>query len=170
MALSCGCPETIPDWHNRDIDLGGQAALILPLPTFLHMPMGYDLYRGRLRHLVQQLELPESWPGLTLTRTGWWRGEIIALLKNADSPSHQVKRLPSPFKLRGKLHKGGMETARNSVRELQSQLLDAGRMPKELYLAYLTCPNCRDQRGGDQVLLLRRYEESPRLAQRLKQR
>ena len=170
MTLPCGCPDKVPDWHDHDIDLSGHAALIMGLPTFLHMPMGYDVYRGRVRHLIQQLELQESWPGITLTRTGWWRGEIIALLANAESPSHQVQRLPASFMLRGMLHKGGMETIRKSVRELQSDLLDHARLPKELYLAYLTCPNCRDQRGGDQVILLRRYQESSRLKMRLSRR
>jgi hypothetical protein len=46
------------------------------------------------------------------------------------------------------------------------QLLDSGRMPKEMYLAYLTCPACSEERGGDRILLLRRWRASGRLAKK----
>ena len=52
---------------------------------------------------------------------------------------------------------------------MQSELLDVGRMPKELYLSYLTCPNCEGKRGGARIMLLRRWEASGRLSKRLKQ-
>jgi len=53
------------------------------------------------------------------------------------------------------------------VREMQSELLDAGRMPKELYLSYLTCPNCQEQRGGAMILLTRRWQQSSRLGKQI---
>ncbi|ALP51743.1 hypothetical protein Tel_00515 [Candidatus Tenderia electrophaga] len=168
MTLECGCPEHFPDWDNEDVDLGGAAMLELPIPSFLHMPMGYEVYLGRARHLVSQLELEPRWPDFYLTRTGWLRGRILAPLSSADSPSRHVKRLPYPFQLRGKLHQGDIGTIKNSVREMQAKLLDAGRMPKELYLSYLTCPLCQEQRGGAKILLLRRWEQSGRLSKRLK--
>lgn len=167
MTLPCSCPETYPDWDGQDIDLGGSAVLALPIPTFLHMPMGYEVYLGRLNHLLQHLDVKQRWPGLVLTRTGWWRGEILSVLSQSNSPSHLIRHLPSPFRLRARLHKGDVGTIRTSVREMQSQLLDAGRMPKELYLSYLTCPTCAEGRGGAKIMLLRRWEESPTLVKRL---
>lgn len=167
MTLECGCPEESPDWDNRDVDLGGEAVLALPIPTFLHMPMGYEVYLGRARHLITQLELEPRWPDFYLTRTGWMRGRILCPLTSADSPSRHVTRLPKPFQLRGKLHQGDIGTIKNSVREMQAELLDAGRMPKELYLSYLTCPLCQAQRGGAKILLLRRWEQSSRLSKRI---
>lgn len=163
MILACGCPAEFPQWDGEDVDLGGKAVLELPMPTFLHMPMGYEVYLGRVRHLLKHLELEESWPGFCLTRTGWLRGRIVTPLKSGDSPSRHVVHLPSPFMLRAKLHKGDIGTIKNSVKEMQSQLLDSGRMPKELYLSYLTCPSCAEQRGGTMIMLLRRWEESSRL-------
>lgn len=168
MTLACGCPEEFPDWDNKNVALGGEAVLALPIPTFLHMPMGYEVYLGRVRHLITQLELEPRWPNFYLTRTGWMRGRILCLLTAADSPSRHVTRLPNPFQLRGKLHQGDIGTIKNSVREMQAELLDAGRMPKELYLSYLTCPLCQEQRGGAKILLLRRWEQSGRLSRRIK--
>lgn len=168
MTLECGCPEHFPDWDNEDVELGGAAVLELPIPTFLHMPMGYEVYLGRARHLISQLELEPRWPDFYLTRTGWMRGRILAPLTSADSPSRHVTRLANPFQLHGKLHQGDIGTIKNSVRETQAKLLDAGRMPKELYLSYLTCPLCQEQRGGAKILLLRRWEQSGRLSKRLK--
>ena len=167
QTLECGCPEDFPDWDNKDIDLGGQAMLELPIATFLHMPMGYEVYLGRVRHLITQLELEPIWPGFAMTKTGWLRGHILCPLKSGDSPSRHVTHMPSPFQLRGKLHKGDIGTIKNSVREMQSELLDAGRMPKELYLSYLTCPNCEEQRGGAMILLTRRWQQSGRLSKRI---
>jgi hypothetical protein len=163
MRLPCGCPDAVPDWNDRDVDLSHHAAHILPVPTLLHMPLSHGLYVQRQRHDIEQLELRETWPGLVLLQTGFFGGRIIALLESAESPSRHVQTLPAPFRVRGKLHAGGIGTVRNSVRALQSQLLDAGRMPKELYLAHLTCPQCSEQRGGDRILVLRRWVDSPRL-------
>jgi hypothetical protein len=114
-----------------------------------------------------QLELEEEWPGLVLTRTGFLRGEIVRLLKSGNSPSRFVRNLEGSFNLRGYLHHGGIGTIKEGTRHLQMQLFDMGRMPKELYLCYLTCPICRDDKGGDKILLLRRWKESATLAGRI---
>ena len=171
MTLECGCPEHYPDWDGQDIDLGGMAILELPLPTFLHMPMGYDLYVGRIRKLIEDLELEQQFPGFYLSKTGWFKGQIIApLAENTQSPSRHVTHLPRPFALYGKLHNGGIGTIKTSLREMQAELFDAGRMPKDLYMAHLTCPICAEQRGGEKILMLRRWEHSPTLANRMKAR
>ena len=166
MRLACGCPDTFPDWHGKDVDLSLHCAHILPVTTFFHMPLSYAAQRERQRNEIEQLELQEPWPGFILTQTNFMSGRIISLLNPAQSPSRHVVCLPAAFQLQGKLHPGGIGTLRNSARELQSMLFDAGRMPKELFLAHLTCPRCAAPRGGEKILLLRRWTESPRLKQR----
>ncbi len=168
--LPCGCPETFPDWDGKEIDLGGEQVLAFPLPTFLHMPIGFDLYMGRVRHIVKQLELEERWPGFFMVQTGWFRGRIIAPLAKTDSPSHHISRLPVPFRIRAAIHEGGMGTLKNTLRAMQAELLDSGKMPKGLYLAHLTCPNCAEQRGGEKIMVIRRWEESARLKRRIENR
>lgn len=167
MTLECGCPESWPDWHQQDIDLGGMLAHQLGLPCFLHMPLSYGLYAAKQHQQIQDLELTEKWPGLVLSTTGLLRGRIIRLLADQSSPSRHVSALPMDFRIRGLLHEGGIGTVRDSVRALQSGLLDQGHMPKELYMAYLTCPRCADQRGGDKILLARRWRESATLARKV---
>ena len=98
-----------------------------------------------------------------LTQTNFMSGRIISLLSSAQSPSRHVMCLPASFQARSLLHVGGISTLRNSVRELQSTLFDVGRMPKELFLAHLTCPRCAATRGGEKILLLRRWTDSARL-------
>lgn len=166
MMLECGCPGDYPDWHNQDVDLSHHAAHVLPITTFLHMPLSYELYRQRQQNEIEQLELHERWPGFALTRTGLLRGQLIRLLEDKTSPSRHFTRLPGTFQLQGFLHAGGIGTIRNSIRQQQMQLLDSGRMPKELYLSYLTCPRCSEQRGGERILLLRRWRPSTRLARK----
>jgi hypothetical protein len=166
MMLECGCPADYPDWHGQDIDLGHQPAHILPIASFLHMPLSYEIYKQRQQSEIEQLELRERWPGFALTRTGWLRGEMIRLLEEGESPSRHFHHLPADFQLQGFLHEGGIGTVRKSVREQQMLLLDSGRMPKEMYLAYLTCPTCSEARGGDRILLLRRWRASGRLAKK----
>jgi hypothetical protein len=168
MILECGCPGDYPDWHQQDVDLSHHAAHVLPIPTFLHMPLSYDLYRQRQQGEIEQLELREIWPGFALTRTGFFRGRLIRLLENGESPSRHVTNLEGSLKLYGLLHEGGIGTIREPVRQQQMALLDKGRMPKELYLSYLTCPRCSEQRGGEKILLLRRWKDNPRLAAKVK--
>jgi len=169
MILPCGCPDQYPDWDGRDIDLAGQGVHILPIAALAHMPISYELYRAKQQQEFEKLGLKERWPGFTLTHTGMFGGKIMRLLESTDSPSRRVQVLPAPYKLRGRLHRGDVGTIKTAVQRTQAELLDAGHMPKELYLCYLTCPQCADKRGGDRILLLRRWVESPALARKVAQ-
>ena len=167
MRLACGCPQHFPHWHNEDVDLSSQPTHILPIPTLFHMPLAYETYLQKQFQEIEQLGLQEKWPGLVLCRTGFFRGQLIAPLEHDDSPSRRMHRLESPFLLRALLHDGDMSIIKSSIKKLQMDLFDMGRMPKELYLCYLTCPQCADERGGSKILLLRRWQKSDRLKQRL---
>lgn len=167
VTLACGCPTRLPDWNDRNIDLGGHCALIHPIPTLFHMPLAYEAYLQRQQEEVTKLELPELWPGFVITQTGMLRGRLIRLLENTHSPSRHVVYLSQPFNLQVKVHFGDVGSIRAAVRSMQMALLDNGKLPKELYLSYLTCPHCQHDRGGAQVMLLRRWVESSRLKQKM---
>lgn len=163
MILDCGCPGDYPDWQDQDIDLAHQAAHTLPIASFFYMPLSYETYRQRQQQDIEQLELEELWPGFAMSRTGMFGGELIRLLKDSHSLSRRVTGLPAKFQLNVLTHEGGIGTVRSTVRQQQMTLLDSGRMPKEIYMAYLTCPRCAEQRGGERIMVLRRWEENPRL-------
>lgn len=166
MMAECGCPAAFPAWHEQDIDLGGYRTHTLPIPTLLHMPLGYEIYVQRQQLALERLQMRELWPGLILTRTGLLRGSITRLLEDAPSLSRHVGNFPRPFPLRAHLHHGDVGTIRRAVQDTQAQLLDEGRLPKELYLCYLTCPRCAGARGGNKILLLRRWQSSSVLEKR----
>jgi hypothetical protein len=165
--LECGCPESFPDWHDKDVDLGGHPIHRLPIPMLLYMPLAYELYVQKQRQALDNLNLCERWPGLRLTRAGLLRGSLTCLLEDSQSLSRHVGHLPHPFHIRGRLHHGNVSTIRDSVRQVQMSLLDSGRMPKELYLCHLSCPHCSTQKGGDKILLLRRWQPSRTLKNKL---
>ena len=168
MSQECHCPTTYPDWHERDIDLSGKPTHSMKVASFFFMPLSLDTYLNKQQYDIDTLELAEEWPSLVLTKTGMLRGEIIRILESGDSPSRHIRYLPADFKLRGLLHNGGIGTIKESTRKLQASLFDSGRMPKELYLCYLTCPVCNEAKGGDKILLLRRWQDSATLSKRLK--
>ena len=168
MILDCGCPGEYPDWQGQDIDLGHHPAHTIPIASFLYMPLAYDIYRQRQQEEIEQLELRERWPGFALSRMGLLRGKLIRLLEQGNSPSRHVGNLDGNFQVNVQLHEGGIGTIRSSIRQQQMLLLDSGRMPRELYLSYLTCPHCSEARGGERIMLLRRWQASGRLAKRLK--
>lgn len=167
---ACFCPKTYPDVHLKDLDLSNEAMHRIPLATFFFMPLSYHTYADKQQRAISDLELVERWPGLTLSHTGFLRGSLTRILEAADSPSRFVSNLPPDFKLQGFLHPGGIGTIKSSLRALQNHLFDQGRMPKELYLCYLTCPRCEEEKGGEKILLLRRFQESATLKNRLKNR
>ncbi len=170
MTLDCGCPPEYPDWDGQDIDLGGYRVHTLPIPTFFHMPLAFEAYLQRQQQAIDTLELEEPWPRLILTRTGLLRGSITRLLKDTTSMSRHVRNLPVPYPVRGMLHHGNVSMLAKPVREMQLALTEEGRIPKELYLCHLTCPRCSEDRGGDKILVLRHWRESPTLRRRVKQR
>lgn len=163
----CRCPVRLPDWDGRDVDLSGACVHRQPIKTFFSMPIAFDMYQERQRQEVEALELTEPWPGLVLARIGAFGGELLRLLADdSQSLSRRVQHLAGPFQARGLLHNGGIGSIRESYLDLQRALLEHGRMPKELYIAHLTCPVCAERKGGDKILLLRRWVESRRLANR----
>jgi len=167
MMLDCGCPGEYPDWHNQDVNLGGFSTHTLGIPMLFNMPLAYAAYLKRQQLSIQRLELPERWPGLVLTKAGFFRGKIIRLLETNSSLSSDVSSLEHPFHIRAWLHEGNLSTARDAIRQMQMSLFDSGRLPGTLYLSYLTCPYCSEQRGGDKLFLLRRWKKSKKLEQRL---
>ncbi len=168
MILDCGCPEHYPaQWDGQDVNLGGHCVHTLSILMLLHMPLAYASYLQRQAYAIADLELKERWPGLVLTKTGMFRGEILRLIEPSDSPSRLIKYLPVDFNVRCVIHQGSMATLRNSARLLQQSLFDEGKLPKEMYLCHLTCPRCADDRGGEKILLLRRWQASATLQRRL---
>ena len=167
---ACHCPKQFPDWDNKDIDLAGQCVLKLGIPSFFFMPMAIEAYQQKQQRAIDNLELPEQWPGFTLTNTGFIRGSLMRPLENVSSPSRHVTFITAPFNARGLLHHGDIGTIKQSVRKLQSSIFDQGKIPKELYLAYLNCGHCEEERGGHKILLLRRWSASATLASQVKKR
>ncbi len=166
MRLDCGCPSEYPDWHG-DVDLGGWLVHRQRLPSFLHMPIGFEACLDAQHKDIARLDLTERWPGFVLSRTGFFGGELLALLAEDRCPSHRTFRLANPFHVRCELFEGDVGQIKSSVRRMQSALLDEGKMPKELYLAYLTCPRCEAERGGRRLMILRHWVPSKRLARKL---
>ena len=170
MTPACGCPGNFPDWDKQDVDLGGILTHLLSIPMLMHMPLAYGLYLGRQQQMIEQLGLEERWPGLVLTRTGFFRGSLTRLLENARSPARNLRILPRPFWVYAALHQGNLSTGHKVIQHMQMKIVDAGRRPRELYLCYLTCPQCADMRGGEKILFLRRWEDSAILQRRLQGR
>jgi len=168
--LECGCPSEYPDWRNGDVDLGGQLVHSLKIPMFMHMPIGYEAYLVRQKEDIERLELTEKWPGFNLTRTGAFRGQMLCPLAEENSPARNIAVLSNPFNVRAQLFRGDVSDIRQEVRKMQSELLDEGLMPKELYMSYLTCPLCEDKRGGKRLFLVRRWLKNTKLKERLEKK
>ncbi|MFQ5344674.1 MAG: hydrolase [Mariprofundus sp.] len=167
MRLECGCPSEFPDWDGQDIDLGATLVHEQASAMFFHMPIGFEACLDRQHHDIGKLGLNEQWPGFVLAESGMFRGRILALLTEDNSPARKTYRLKNPYMLRVQLFKGNIRDIKTSIRQMQSELFDEGRMPKNLFLSYLTCPRCQQERGGTRIMLLRHWVRSPKLEQRL---
>ncbi len=165
--LDCGCPSEYPQWDGEDVDLGAWLVHEQRVLMFLHMPIGYEAYLDRQHKDIKRLQLNERWPGFVLTQSAAFRGRILCPLAEDTSPARNTFRLSNPFYVRTKLVHGDVGSIKGEVRSMQSALLDEGKMPKELFLSYLTCPRCRDQRGGIKIMLLRHWIKSKKLQERL---
>lgn len=166
----CACPPRYPDWNGRDVDLGGTLVHTLSIPMLMHMPLAYGVYLEKQQRMLMQLGLAEQWPGLVLTRTGFFRGSLTRLLEQTRSPARNLHTLARPYWVYAELHRGNLSTGHKVIQQMQMKIVDAGRRPRELYLCYLTCPQCADSRGGEKILFLRHWEESALLQRRLQGR
>ncbi len=155
--LRCHCPDHYPDWDNKDVDLSRKCVHMIGIPTFLHMPLAYEFYRRKQAQDIENLELPEKWPGFSLAKMGALRGRLIRILEDIKSPSRYVTYLERSFTIRGKLHPGDLGTIKHTLGDMQMQMIDEGCRPKELYLGYLTCPACEERKGGAKILIARRW-------------
>ncbi len=155
--LRCHCPDHYPDWDNQDVDLSRKCVHMIGIPTFLHMPLAYEFYRRKQAQDIENLELPEKWPGFSLAKMGALRGRLIRILEDIKSPSRHVTYLERSFTIRGKLHPGDLGTIKHTLGDMQMKMIDEGCRPKELYLGYLTCPACEERKGGAKILIARRW-------------
>lgn len=143
----------------------------LAMPALFSMPLSFDAYRQRQQVALERLQLSESWPGLVLMRAGLLGGELLRLLPaEAQSLSRHVVRLPAPYWVRASLHHGGIGTVRHTITALQSALFNAGRSPKALFLAHLTCPWCAATPEDEKILVLRHWETNTKLTAKLQKR
>ncbi|MDH5256953.1 MAG: hypothetical protein OEX07_03065 [Gammaproteobacteria bacterium] len=165
----CPCPEEYPDWDGKSINLSGYCVHEMKISSFFHMPVAYDMYVSKQAENIQSLELTERWPGFILTKTGMFGGKIIRILENAQSPSRLVHYIPGDFLVMAEMHDGGIGTTPKAAHKMQIAMVEKGCMPKELYLAHLTCDVCRDKKGGDKVLMLRRYTANKRVQSNLEE-
>ena len=171
--LPCGCPGDYPDWDDQDINLGGYMVHEQPAPMFMHLPIAFDLYRQRQADNIVKLGLTETWPGFVLTKSAAFRGSMLRLLEDESCPARRVHRLPNPFRLRVALHHGDIGSMRPLLRNMQGRLIHSGRKPLEIYLAYLTCPICAEERGGSKIMLFRHWTPSEKISaglEKLKQK
>ncbi|MDQ6951615.1 MAG: hypothetical protein Q9M26_08120 [Mariprofundales bacterium] len=167
--LACGCPPEYPDWDGRDIDLGGTLMQKTNMAMFLHMPIGFEAKLHRQYETIIHQGLHERWPGIVFSQTGMFHGQLLCPLQEESSPLHGLIRLPNPYQVRCKLLHGDVGKTKLAIRTMQSELLDSARMPKELFLAYLTCPACQQKRGGGtRIMILRHWHASTTLEARLK--
>jgi len=166
--LACGCPSKYPSWNHEDVDIGAWLVHEQKAPMFLHMPIGYEAWLDRQHKDIKRLELNEKWPGFCLTRSALFRGKILCPLQEEHSLARNTYRLSNPYYLRVQVFNGDIGGIKDTVRSMQSSLLDEAKLPKELYLSYLTCPQCQGERGGNKIMLLRHWVESPKLKERLK--
>jgi len=138
------------------------------VPYFLHMPIGFEAKLFHQHATIQRMELHEQWPGFVLSQSGMFRGTILCPLQEESSPLRDLIRLPNPFLLNCRIVHGDIGQIKPAIRAMQSALLDEGKMPKALYLAYLTCPTCQQQRDGIRIMILRHWKKSTTLQARLK--
>lgn len=163
----CGCPAIYPDWDGKTLDLGGVCVHEMKIASFFHMPVAYDMYVSKQAANIEQLGLIEKWPGFVLTKTGFWGGKIIRILEDSDSPSRMVYFIPGSFWVKVTLHHGGIGSVQKAIHQMQIEMVEQGCMPKEWYLAHLTCPVCAESKGGDKILIIRRFAANKRIQERL---
>jgi len=166
---TCPCPEEYPDWHGKSVNLGGYCIHEMKISSVFHMPVAYDMYVSKQAVNIQELGLKERWPGLILTKTGMFSGKIIRLVEDAQSPSRLVKYIAGDFLLMAQMHGGGIGTVPKAAHKMQIAMVEKGCMPKELYLVHLTCDECWERKGGDKILMLRRYVANERVQQKLEE-
>ncbi len=167
--LPCPCPEEYPDWDGKSINLGGHCVHEMKISCYFHMPVAYDMYVLKQAENLQHLDLVEKWPGLILTKTGMFGGKVMRLLEDAQSPSRLVKYIAGDFHVMAQMHRGGIGTVPKAAHKMQIAMMEKGCMPKELYLIHLTCDECWERKGGDKILIVRRYVANTRIQRNLEE-
>ena len=127
----CACPPRNPDWHGRDVDLGGTLDHTLSLPMLKHKTLAYGVYLVILLRMLMQLVLAEQWPGLVLTSTGFFRGSLPRLLEQTRSPARNLRTLARPNRVYAALNHGNLSTGHKVIQQKQMKIVDDGRRPRE---------------------------------------
>src|SRR3569833_3339691 len=115
----CACPPRYPDWNGWDVDLVGTLVHTLAIPMLMHMPLAYGVYLEKQQRMLMQLHLAEQWPGLVLTRTGFFRGSLTRLLEQTQTPTHKQQTHTKPNKKKTTKQHGNLSTGHKVIQQMQ---------------------------------------------------
>jgi hypothetical protein len=136
----CDCPDLNPGlWHQQVHDWSSKRFVTAKAPSLFGVPVSYA---GTKRRLRGKVERGEGDAGMVLIQAGKFLPSMLVEARGLEDAKPRFKRVytelvEAPW---GKIGK--------AVQEAQGHCLGRhGRLPRKVYLQYLSCRLCSNERG-----------------------
>jgi hypothetical protein len=153
----CICPViNDAEWDLREHRWAERYFYQRPLRCFFRVPLRAERTVRELANGVKQEGCLFSRPLQLLFRDTRFQGALLAAIeKPAGELPPAVVTFTEAYWLTI-LHRGPYRTLRRTVGRLHKELAKRGKKSDEIYFWHVTCPACRNERGGDKTVVFAR--------------
>jgi hypothetical protein len=150
----CICPViNDAEWDMKEHRWAERYFYRLPAAYYFRVPWRAERSIRELAEGVKKGPYLFSRPLQILFRDAWFNGELLAAIERpAGELPPAVVTFTEAYWLTA-LHRGPYGTLRRTVKQLERELVKRGEKAPELYFWHVTCPVCRQERGGDKTVV-----------------
>lgn len=148
------CPRFDPKpWTDKEITWKNKLFLKDKVRTFFHIPLGFAKMMVRNTELIKNAKALPKEPLMFTEDTSAFKTEVyIAVSK--EIPGQNIVKMSGTFLT--KVFEGPFKNCGKWAKEMQEVVKSKGKVAKNLYFFYTTCPHCAQVYGKNYVVILAR--------------
>ena len=146
------CPRFDPKpWHDKQITWKDKLFLKDSMRTFFHIPLGFGkLMTKKMEKITKYGALVKEPLRFTEDISAFKTNIYIAVSK--DIPGENMEKMSGTFLT--KVFEGSFKDCGKWAKEMQTYVKSKGKVAKNIYFFYTTCPHCAKVYGKNYVVIL----------------
>ncbi|MFZ2410529.1 MAG: hydrolase [Candidatus Methanoperedens sp.] len=146
------CPRFEPaPWNEKEITWHDKLFLKDHVRSFLHIPLNMNRIMVKNMERIKEANALAPEPLMFTDEKSLWGADIyIAVSK--EVPGSEMERISGTFL--SKVFEGAYNNAGKWAKEMKNYVSAKGKVLKNMYFFYTTCPKCAEFYGKNYVVLL----------------
>ena len=156
----CICPRIDEArWDDQEHRWVERFFYCQPLRYFFGLPVNTGAKVLRMLQTIDARGYHLAEPLQVLFTEARFKGMLLVGIERPEDDSRLSVTCFKEAYWYSRIHHGSFPQARVKARQLKEELLGRGKRVGELYYWCITCPVCREERGGESLVLLARIDQ-----------